>query len=127
MKRIKSILFCLLAASSIISLDAQQNFVDSLLNVYQKNKTNCSPCLADTATIKLLDDISWELLSRGDYDSSIKYATRAINLADTLLETQNTTKRQKRFLKLYKAALFNTIGIVYNYQGNFLKALNFHE
>ncbi len=90
-------------------LSAQENnkTVDSLLTVLKTAK-------ADTTKVNALNQLSWELYLRGNYDTALIHAGSAKELAEKL-----------NFRKGI-AASYNNIGNVYNGQGNYPEALKNH-
>ncbi|MBI4929603.1 MAG: tetratricopeptide repeat protein, partial [Bacteroidetes bacterium] len=98
-----------------ISCFARQSKVDSLLILLQKEKE-------DTAKINCLNDLSRELLNKGDYDPAMKYANDALTICDRLLSI-NRPEYSGSILNLKRATAYNNIGIIYKNQSNFDKAL----
>jgi signal transduction histidine kinase len=94
---------------------SQQNKVDSLVRVSAKEKT-------DTIRLSLLVKISREYDNIGSFDSSVAFASRAIEFAEALLN-RNPGSPLKRTLIKYKGTAYNYRGIAYRDLGNFPEAL----
>ncbi len=120
-------LLALCLSAMCFTSQAQEDVIQKLQRRYSTTRTTCSPCAADTSTIRVLDDLAWELLSIGAYDSCIKYVFIGVGLCDGLIQNTFAEQKKQRFPKLYKAALLNTAGIAYNTKTEFIKALEIHE
>ncbi|HXB13770.1 MAG TPA: tetratricopeptide repeat protein, partial [Bacteroidia bacterium] len=143
MRLVKVILYFLLAVLSP-SVLAQKQVIDSLHHVLKISKD-------DTGKVSTLNRLSIKLLDAGQYDTSLAYADKAINLAEILDFKKGLAKayaicgdnyaykdnypkileNDLKALALYQelrdkkatASVFGSIGNAYWNQGNYPKAL----
>lgn len=82
---------------------AQQNSIDSLLNVLKTS--------IDTTKVNSLNELSWQYINVGKYEMALKYAEQALEHGQSL--------------SFFKGVAFsyNTIGVAYWYQSNYEKAV----
>jgi len=95
----------------------QNREADSMRNVLKAEKE-------DTNKVKTLIALSNELERRGEYDTSITYAGSAITLAENLASSSSSDI--VRACKKGIAKAYNNIGIVYDEQANYPKALDYY-
>jgi tetratricopeptide (TPR) repeat protein len=96
-------LACVLYGSICFS---RSDTVDSLQTLLKTVKE-------DSSRVNVLNDLSWELITVGDYAKATEHANEAIQLSEKL--------NWKKGLALS----LNTIGIIYWYQGDYPKALDY--
>ncbi len=60
----------------------------------------------------------------GDYELALKYCNHALQLYDELLITEKSTHRPR--ILTQKGRTFNSMGIIYWYQGNLTESLKYH-
>src|SRR3989344_6059231 len=92
--------------------------IDSLLTVLKTAKE-------DTNKVKALNKLSREYTNFSEYDKSIKYSKEALKTA-ILIESGTSQATVKKAAQKGMANAYNNIGIIYNEQGNFNKALENH-
>ncbi len=63
---------------------------------------------------------------KDEYALSMKFYSKAIEIWEELLSTDNSGKVQKKRIKLQKATTLGNVGIVYRKQGNYPKALEYY-
>jgi tetratricopeptide (TPR) repeat protein len=95
---------------------AQQNKVDSLLNVAKTAKQ-------DSTRINALNNLSEATWKKGEYSKAKEYAVQALDLANM---NALATKGDDRNYLIGKANAYNQIAIVYRYLGNYPEALKNH-
>ncbi len=104
MKKLVSFTFAFFALFCFSLISFPQSTTDSLLSLLKIAKE-------DTDKVKTLNELSWELLNTGDFETSLQYANSAKNLAEKLA------------FKNGIANSYNNIGTVYAQQGNYPEAL----
>jgi tetratricopeptide (TPR) repeat protein len=111
------IVICLLATILSTNAFAQTRVIDSLKNVLKTEQE-------DTNRVKTLIALSNELKRRGKYDTSIICASSAITVAEKLASSSSpiVVKASKKGI----AKTYNNIGIIYDEQGNYPKALEYY-
>jgi len=97
------------------------NKIDSLESVIRKYKEQGK---RDTNHLTSLNELSWEYKNTNT-TKAILYGKRALLLANEYLNSASSVKEALR-LKRAKAASLNNIGVAYDYQGNYDKALEFY-
>ena len=105
-KWLNSFLFCVLVTLFSVETPAQNNKIDSLINVLKTAKE-------DSAKIKNLNALSKLYRNTGEYDKALHYAETARMLSEKL--------NFKRGLIIS----FQNIGIIYNHEGNYIKAMEY--
>jgi tetratricopeptide (TPR) repeat protein len=104
--RIRFICFFLFLFAGMHTLPAQETEIDSLRNLL-------SLAGDDTSKVNLLDDLCWNLRS-SEPEAAVNYGTEGIQLAKKL-----------GFIK-GEAAIEHSLGIIYQDQGDYDKALSFY-
>ena len=92
--------------------------IDSLLTILKTAKE-------DTNKVKELNKLSREYTNYSEYAKSIQYSNEALKIASTIEATTNQAAVKKAAQK-GRATAYNNIGIIYNEQGSFDKALENH-
>jgi len=104
-QRLLLLTFELFLLCSFVS--AQQNEIDSLLNIIKKDKE-------DTNKVNHLNFLSRNYADIGNFENALQYANEALHLANTL---PNGTGRSGA------SSSYNNMGIIYMEQGDYPKAL----
>ncbi|OFY62846.1 MAG: hypothetical protein A3H98_09765 [Bacteroidetes bacterium RIFCSPLOWO2_02_FULL_36_8] len=76
----------------------------------------------DTARINLLNQLTSELTNTGNYEQALEYANEALILCDKLLSVKNN---QSYIINNKKATVYNKIGIIHKYKGEYKMAIDF--
>jgi tetratricopeptide (TPR) repeat protein len=127
MKKIRLILslfIALVSAGGVYQSHAQNAVIDSLKTLLQKLPPSPSGRAGeglDTTRVNLMNDICKELTNTGDYENALKYAYYAIILAKK--PSFSAKGETQRGLQKGIASSLNNIGDIYDYQGNYPKAL----
>lgn len=120
-KAMKKILFLLVQSFCVFIFCAGQSFaqqstVDSLFNVLKTPND-------DTSKVRTLNLLSGELINIGDFDRALSTANSAI----ALIQNQNNSdKAAVLWDKRATSGIYNMIGIIYWYKGDYNKALEFY-
>ena len=99
-------IFIILLATKLLFAQSE---IDSLQLLLAKHKT------ADTVKVNLLNDIAHEFSLNSDYEKSLKYANKALKLANNISFAKG------------KAESLNSIGICYMSQGVYASALEYFQ
>lgn len=89
-----------------ICFSQKQGTIDSL-------QTLLKTAREDSTKVNLLNDLSWELISIGDYTKAAEQANEALQLSEKINSKKDI------------ALSLNSIGIIYWYQGDYPKALEY--
>ena len=103
-------LFVLFIAVTTKDSFAQNRNIDSLFNLIKKDKP-------DTNNVNHLNKLASEYIHIGEYDNGLKYANKALELANTFF-ISNKKGGEKGISSAY-----NNIGNIYYRQGNYPEGL----
>ena len=116
MKRYVIISVVILAVHSVVY--SQSNKIDSLLILLKADKP-------DTNKLFNLNRLSKEYKDIGSYDSAAYYANGALKLSKSILK-ENPDTKTKHTTQKNVCASYNTIGNIFNHQGNYPEAIKNH-
>ncbi len=99
----------------------QQVSTDSILKKLQFLDKKKEISISDTSVINALNDVTRYFLRKGDYDTGLVYAHKAVDLSEKIL----TLKQGKNdfFIKKNYAVAVRNIALYYHNTGNYPKAL----
>lgn len=92
---------------------------DSLLNLINITKS-------DTTKINALNELSWQNINTGNYEIAMNYVDQAIELSKEIIHSPTLTKQAGLIVKKNLGKSYNYLGIIYKYQGDYDKALEFY-
>jgi two-component system sensor histidine kinase UhpB len=115
---------------------AKVNTLNAIASEFRNNDPDTSIYFGNKA-LKLAKSINYKMgianvylqlniptMNIGDYELALKYCNKALQLYDELLITEKSTDRPR--ILTQKGRAFNSMGIIYWYQGNLTEALKYH-
>ncbi len=93
--------------------------IDSLVQLVSETKS-------DTTKINSLNELSWQHINTGNYELALNFANQAIDYSKEIIHSSALPKPIALAIKNNLGKSYNYLGIIYKYQGDYDKALEFY-
>ncbi len=112
----KLLLFFIFCTSILFSQSVK---IDSMVTLVGTTKS-------DTIKINTLNEIAWQNINTGNYESALSFVNQAIDFSKEIMHSSTLSKQNRLVIKKNLGKSYNYLGIIYKYKGDYDKALEYY-
>lgn len=81
---------------------------------------------SDTTKLNTLNEISWQHINTGNYESALSFLNQAIDFSKEIMHSSALSKTNRSVIKKNLGKSYNYLGIIYKYKGDYDKSLEYY-